>query len=296
VSTPLAFNAFDHFVNVIFQGMDTGRIIMSLEGIEAYFDESGTHAGSPLLIVAGYISTEALWKRFRKAWAEFLVTHCDADTYFHAKDRIKENEDRTSRKAVAIIHKSIVVGLAVTLKESDFDDLVTPVVRSELGDAYDFCCQVLYESMVMTPEVHGLKGKILYVFEQGAPRWKKARARMEKIQCLPVLKEMYRYKNHVFMTKAEAPPLQAADLFANLLFKTYRDHGNFEPESLHPALLSLFDSSHRHQEMDRTELKKTIYNSLPTIDHKKGTSLAAVLAGWYPGEPTEWEGKTLQWK
>ena len=291
----MAYDAFDHLINVIFQTMDTGRIIISLEGIEAYFDESGTHAGAPLLIVAGYISTENRWKHFRKAWAEFLVTHCDGDAYFHSKDRIKDSEDRTSRKAVSIIHKSIVVGLAVTMKESDFDDLITPAVRSDLGDAYDFCCQSVYESMVMTPEVQGLEGRILYVFEQGAPRWRKARTRMEKIQSMPALKETYRYQNHVFMTKVQAPPLQAADLFANLLFRTYRDRGNFELDSLHPVLLSLFDSSHRHQQFDRTELKKTIYNSLPDIDRRRGTSLNAVLAGWYPGQPTEWEGKVLEW-
>lgn len=288
-------NAFDHIINAVFQTMGTGRIIISLGGgVEAYFDESGTHQWSPVLIVAGYISTEALWKKFRKAWAIFLETHCDGDAYFHAKDRIRKDEDRVSRKAVSIIHKSIVCGLAITMKESDFDDLITPGLKNQHGSAYDFCCQAVYDSILNTPEVRELSGEILYVFEQGADGWEKADKRMHNIQNIPSLKRRYRYRNHVFMSKTEAPPLQAADLLAYLVFRTCLDAGAFEEDSLHPVLDALSERAHRRQHFDREEIKKVFFNSLTDISRITDVPLPS-LGGWSPGQPTDWSGKMLHW-
>ena len=40
--------------------------------LDAYFDDSGTHQGSPAISVAGYMSTPDRWKRFESEWRETL--------------------------------------------------------------------------------------------------------------------------------------------------------------------------------------------------------------------------------
>ena len=129
------------FLRMVEVTLPRGGICLAL--VEAYFDESGAQSGAPVLIVAGYISTTVRWLQFQREWSRFLITHCGGATYFHAKDWISNVDDKIFRRVVSLIQKAIVCGLAVTLKIEDFDDLTTPILRKELGDAYDLCCQLV---------------------------------------------------------------------------------------------------------------------------------------------------------
>jgi hypothetical protein len=51
--------------------------------LDAYFDESGIHAGAPVLIVAGYYAPPDAWKQFESAWKAVLDS--EAIEEFHAK-------------------------------------------------------------------------------------------------------------------------------------------------------------------------------------------------------------------
>lgn len=255
-----AHGGFDWIVDVVFQDNAGDRLIMALE---AYFDESGTHNGPHSLIVAGYISTAEKWKRFRREWASFLATKCPGEAYFHSKDHIKDDLDPVSRRAVKIIRRNILYGFAVQVDEKAFMCRTTPLIRKKHGQSYDFCCQLILESLVLIPEVRALKGNIFYVFEQGAPHWEKADKRMHKIQLNPELKARYRYADHSFKTKTEASPLQSADILANLTFRTFRDQIETRNENyFHPVLISLIEGErHFLQPMDDAEIKKIIDQS-----------------------------------
>jgi hypothetical protein len=38
----------------------------------AYFDDSGTHGNSEIVVMAGFVGTEEQWKIFEKAWSKKL--------------------------------------------------------------------------------------------------------------------------------------------------------------------------------------------------------------------------------
>src|SRR5712691_3625776 len=50
----------------------TERVIVALT---AYFDESGTHADSPAVSVAGYLASDASWSAFADDWREALAIY-----------------------------------------------------------------------------------------------------------------------------------------------------------------------------------------------------------------------------
>jgi hypothetical protein len=236
--------------------------------ITAYFDESGTHEGSPILVVAGYISTTEKWDRFNGEWDAFLKEDCGGAAYFHSKDYIGKVADSISDRAIEIIGRAIECGGGVTMNPQDFEDLTTPPVRKKFGDAYQFCCQAMLETLIELPEVSEMKGRITYVFERGAAHWKKFDTRMHRIEHQAELKEKFRYNGHFFYDKAQAPPLQSSDVLANLMFRTYRDKGNLNEESLHPVLASLAGLkpySHFLQAFDRAEIIRTLRNTIPGL-------------------------------
>jgi hypothetical protein len=57
---------------------------MKLKGplLRAYFDESGTHASSPVTFISGFIGRTREWRRIRKLWQAEM-----ADEVFHYKER-----------------------------------------------------------------------------------------------------------------------------------------------------------------------------------------------------------------
>jgi Protein of unknown function (DUF3800) len=255
-------HAYDEFFDALscaYTGDELGKLIM---GIWAYFDESGTHDGAPRMVVAGYVSTTERWRAFKSAWATFLKEDCGGIEYFHSKEHVGPAEDAISKRAVAIIGDAIECGGGVTINPLDFADLTTPKVRKAFGNVYEFCCDAMLETMIDLPQVRAMKGKITYVFARGAPHWKKFDNRLHKIEHNDELK--FRYNTHFFHSMTDAPPLQSADILANLMYRTYRDAGNFNEGSRHPVLAALVKSkprSHFLQDFDREEIERIVWNS-----------------------------------
>jgi Protein of unknown function (DUF3800) len=90
----------------------------------AYLDESGTHDGSDVISVAGYIATTHTWDAFSDEWNEFLKR--EGLSFFHSVDcaagqrafkGMKSQERmRINREAIEIITKYplVAIGLAVS--------------------------------------------------------------------------------------------------------------------------------------------------------------------------------------
>jgi hypothetical protein len=59
----------------------------SLAMLVGYFDDSGTHAGSPVCLLAGLISNTLYWDRLERDWKDRLLTRRNQGiTWFHAFD------------------------------------------------------------------------------------------------------------------------------------------------------------------------------------------------------------------
>lgn len=94
---------------------------------EAYFDESGTHDGAPILSVAACVGTQEQWSAFLKLWG---------NPRFHAKER---DSDPLKPKLLDIISKTKLIGMICFVKPAVFENNVSHQWKSALGNAYATC-------------------------------------------------------------------------------------------------------------------------------------------------------------
>ena len=90
----------------------------------AYFDESGTHKGSPCVVIAGYVSKVSQWAEFTREWQEVLdeynLKHFHMTDFLSREHKTYKSLDKTAKdrllsKLVAIINRRVHKGFGVTL-------------------------------------------------------------------------------------------------------------------------------------------------------------------------------------
>jgi hypothetical protein len=123
-------------------GCADGKLLM----LRAYFDDSGTHATTPLVVVGGLIGGPVQWYRFERAWAALLaqpmpgkpplrafhLSHCAAREGEFA-DYNQAERDKITHDFRQIILASGVASVAYTIDRVAWDELVTGRYREFAG-------------------------------------------------------------------------------------------------------------------------------------------------------------------
>jgi len=188
--------------------------------MEAYFDESGTHAGSPFLCVAGYIFESDRCLQFDREWREMLADF--RLPFFHRVacehgdppfDKLDEPLRRAIRyRAGKIIKNSAAQCFVVSVNPESYKRIVP--THALVGDAYTFCANGCFHAVKVWADELDYPGRISYVFEAGAHHQEQANQIFAYKAKMPNERREYRYQSHAFLMKNEATPLQAADILA----------------------------------------------------------------------------------
>jgi Protein of unknown function (DUF3800) len=208
---------FLRFLDVLLP--DAGYVTVQAE---SYFDESGSHKGSPVLCVAGYIIEKSAAIKLTEAWRAVLDEH-DLP-FFRMSDcahgngpfagMTKQHRLEVEAMMIGIIKRYTYLGLAVTVNSDEFERLMPR--HPLIGGPYSFCAHVLLGGVyVFMQSNQALKiGRMAYFFEAGHESRSEADRIIHKLFQQEHIRADYRYGGHAFVLKEDTPAVQAADLLA----------------------------------------------------------------------------------
>lgn len=191
--------------------------------LAAYFDDSGTHAGAPVVALGGLLGTERQWIAFEKAWAallanpipgkpplkQFHLTACrSGNGEFRAYNQIERDFVTTEFRKIILDIDLVTIAAAVNKKA--WDELVVGPVADELGKPEELCFVKCVDSVINTIRFRKPGEKIVFAFDQGT------RSRLGMWARL-YLSQKFRYPEIArfgFGAVADVLPLQGADMIA----------------------------------------------------------------------------------
>lgn len=182
--------------------------------MDAYLDESERNGRSFCVAGYGFLPREAI--AFSEEWGRLL-----GGRVFHMTDlNARQGEfmgvsnaevDAIMRQGVAIINKSVVIGVAAACDLSEMHSLAPRWIRG-FGHAYPLCCYVCMASLGSFLDELGLNETINYIFEAGHRAQAEANDLLDRMDAYT--RTRCHYRSHAYYDKNDARPLQAADLLA----------------------------------------------------------------------------------
>jgi Protein of unknown function (DUF3800) len=208
-----------HFVRLLQILLRNGGYVVALAQAQAYFDESGTHDGSPFICIAGYVfeSNNSVllnieWRKMlnRYGLPHFRMSECAhrEGVYSHLT---RQECDDAAREAILLIKKYAAKGIAISLDPSAYP-LLPP--SNLWANPYSFLVGQVFFGVRDWADQTGFHGDVSYFFESGAEGWGFAAEAMEKMKKDQNLRRIFRFESYSSVDKAEATPVQCADLLA----------------------------------------------------------------------------------
>jgi hypothetical protein len=223
------YDAFTHLSQSLFKKHSDLFAMLT-----AYLDDSGTHASSFVVAVAGYASTTLDWQSFGSEWRRLLrkekisVMHMaelqNLQGQFSAKRgwTIDRREKLVARAAKIIGHRTrTAVGHAVI--RADWEKAVPEYLKKLFGGPYGWCASECVALISNWKKRNDIKGGLDFVFEAGTDGQGQIQEMMMEIIKDPELNKHYGLHGYSFHDKTLLP-LQAADMLA---YEVYKEAENY---------------------------------------------------------------------
>jgi uncharacterized protein DUF3800 len=206
----------------------------------AYFDESGTHKGSPVIIVAGCLSTNEQWAKFSEEWRAVLkrygLDYFRMSQFENRKGPFKSLTDsdrhRLLEQLIGFIKIRQRIGIGIKLKVADYYEVGRDFPFLFHKQPYAFCAMQCQIQLRLWAERNQHNEPIAYVYESGADYTGQILSAYDFARKIaPQLGDALRLGSLSFGSKYDLLPLQAADVLA---YETYKDVSNWLAGSPRP--------------------------------------------------------------
>jgi hypothetical protein len=191
--------------------------------LSAYFDDSGTHTSSEVVVLAGLIGTDAQWKMFERLWTARLACPLPDKPplkMFHLSEcnaRDGEFRDYSDAEQDAVIHdfRQIIIdsrltSIATAIDKRAWDELIVGPLRDVLGEALSVCFVNCIDETIRIVQPHTHGHQVAVVFDRGIKT-----ERLREIGAeFTVLSRRWRVDSVCFAKVEETMPLQGADIVA----------------------------------------------------------------------------------
>lgn len=213
-----------------------GRLFMILT---SYFDESGTHDGSPVTIMAGILATAGQWDRFQKELNR--IKHKYGFKIFHSKDfksRSGEFKGWSREKCLALLtelvdisSKSFMQSTVFTLNNAEFereyksgDNPRKLRLDTKYGLAFRYCLTSLTAEAIDRLRTHKRfpQTRMHVVLESGHQHCGDAQRVFTELQRELEAHGCSLLDTITFARKREGDPLMIADFLAYTSFVVHR--------------------------------------------------------------------------
>jgi hypothetical protein len=227
-----------------------GRLALSLrpsnplEGLlgvfTGYYDESGTHAGSPFTVLAGFVGRADHWARFEREWTKVLrnhnITHLRAKHLFHHQKQHKGwTERQTSRLLNDVLYvvqelknQDVCFASKVLLREEHYLKSYVdtgPLKRERLDSRYALCLRAFLDFNLLwaeplPPGMPMADVPVNFVLESGHRNAGDAVRMFAQYKADKRVRHRHLIGSLSFGEKKQFPALQAADLLAYMFYAT----------------------------------------------------------------------------
>lgn len=191
-----------------------------------YFDESGTHASSKVIVVAGFVSDVPGWDRFSVEWAglmkEFGLEYFHMNKFANGAPPYKtwSEELRQERinRLLETIGKYEMSSVGYAIVKSQYESVLSPLAHEVYKTPYVLAAMACFHTLATT--AIGVDTWMDYTLEDGA-YGKGALLDMydSKDDSGRLNMNNLRISDLAFRDKRYNPPLQAADILAYELYK-----------------------------------------------------------------------------
>lgn len=231
-----------------------------------YFDDSGTHKGAGVVVVAGAIATAERWRKLSCEWQRTIRPWGLQRNHFHMTDFVTGKgeyrgwtEDTKSARLMALVnvirkHVRVLIGNAVM--EADFEEVSARYPDNNFGTAYRFCAFLIAPAVDAWRRRSPKRGPVTLVFEAGNKLLNEYGRILNQAGTFDHLREKFGYSSITQGTKAEMVPLQAADLIA---YATYKCAAMKSIDSyLEPCFESLFTLPTQGQSFSKELIERAL--------------------------------------
>jgi hypothetical protein len=161
------------------------RFLMIVGVYEGYMDESGTHDGSDVVAVAGYLSTYGDWTRWEEEWNPLMHHYCVKDWHmsdFEGRYRefdcnnywIPEIRNRLIERVTTVCQQRTIIGLGCAVIREQYEGILTDKIQGDLRHPYYFClyaCLNMLLNWNENPRLEAIK-PVNFLFDQKKGRFR----------------------------------------------------------------------------------------------------------------------------
>ena len=219
--SPCAPRDYEPFVSIVGALLNGGGYVVQL--VHAFFDESGSHADSEVLCVAGYAFEKREARLLAREWATVLRQY--KLPYFHMVDcahgngkfahLTKPQRIKVATSLIGIVKRRAAHGFSVSVDLAAYREVMPS--WGPTRSPYAFCARCVIDEIGRWFFKTGFRGKSVYFFEAGHESRSEAEKVVGTVLTNPLSKLRnihYGYVAHSFILKQESPAVQAADLLA----------------------------------------------------------------------------------
>ena len=238
--------------------------------LRAYFDDSGTHVGSPVVVLGGLLGRTENWGKLEDKWRAKLASPLEGKPRlkaFHSSHCVNhwgefENYSPAESDAIRYDFRQIILDanlyfLSTAIPRADWDELVVSPYRDFMGTAEEACFTRFIQSSIDKVQSDGPANlKIAFFYDIGR--------KTERIQYLAGLfagrADMPEFASFSLVKAQEVLPLQAADLIANEHYRAVQkwiEDGHVERADPHAQEL-LRGMDGKRQILDREAIQAEI--------------------------------------